>query len=220
MSSLSRLLKRGRFAHLRSAVAEEPKDTTEDEVEEERAAGDESEEGDAARARKAKKAKRAKKARKAEGRDDESDLDGDDLDEEEDEDGDEDEDEDGEEEEEDEDDAEACDEDEREGRARAMRRGRRIERRRCAMIFASKSGALRPDLAAEIAFGTKMSAARAVSLLDRAVAKLAAPRLAERMSAMGALPNPGPGGASQIDPGSPAAFAAAAIAAADKARGR
>lgn len=206
--SLISLLKSGRFAHLRSAAAEDPKDTTDDAIDEKKLEdGDESETD-------ATKAKKARKAKKAEGDDNASDLDGEDLD---DDDNDDDEDEDKE-------DAKKARkaqkaEDDASPSA-AFRRGRMAERERCAAIFASRAGVLRPDMAAEVAFNSGMSVEKAVAFLDRAVAKTTASRLADRMATM-QVPNPGIADASSgLDPSDPKAVAQRAIAAAAKARGR
>ena len=202
--SLISLLKSGRFAHLRSAAAEDPKDTTDDAVDEEKLEdGDESE-------TEAAKAKKARKAKKAEGDDNASDLDGEDLDEDEDD---------------DKEDAKKARkakkaEDDDASPSAAFRRGRMAERERCAAIFASRAGVLRPDMAAEVAFNSGMSVEKAVAFLDRAVAKTTASRLADRMATV-QVPNPGSADAhSALDPSDPKAVAQRAIAAAAKARGR
>ncbi|MDA8092342.1 MAG: hypothetical protein M0T84_00255 [Betaproteobacteria bacterium] len=97
---------------------------------------------------------------------------------------------------------------------------RRSERARCARIVAHgiKNGCV--NQAGVFAFDTNMSAAQAISALNAGRLDGKRGGLAERMAALGPLPNPGTGPAAQADPSSPAAFAAAAIAAADKARGR
>lgn len=206
--SLISLLKSGRFAHLRSAAAEEPKDTTDDALDEKRLEdGDESEDNEA------RKAKKAKKAKKAEGDDNASDLDGKDLDDEEDDDEDEDE-TDGKKSKK----AKKAEDDESDAKA-SFKRGRLAERERCATIFASRAGVLRPDMAAEVAFNSSLSVEQATAFLDKAVAKLEAPKLAERMAAV-QVPNPGSEGGERLDPNDPKALAQMAIAAAAKARGR
>ncbi|WP_165577092.1 hypothetical protein [Photorhabdus khanii] len=61
--------------------------------------------------------------------------------------------------------------------------GRRAERKRCAAIFGSKHAANRPDMAAHLAFNTRMSAREAISTLA-AMGSVSAPRRAsldERM---------------------------------------
>ncbi|WP_176414606.1 hypothetical protein [Photorhabdus luminescens] len=61
--------------------------------------------------------------------------------------------------------------------------GRRAERKRCAAIFGSKYAAGRPDMAAHLAFNTRMSAREAISTLA-AMGSVSAPRrvsLDERM---------------------------------------
>ncbi|RYM50047.1 hypothetical protein [Serratia proteamaculans] len=62
--------------------------------------------------------------------------------------------------EEDDDDADA-EEDEN----RDVKKGRRAERKRCAAIFGSKHAAGRPDIAAHLAFSTRMSASEAIGTL-------------------------------------------------------
>ncbi|ELW7390589.1 hypothetical protein QLL80_004378 [Yersinia enterocolitica] len=62
--------------------------------------------------------------------------------------------------EEDDDDADA-EEDEN----RDVKKGRRAERKRCAAIFGSKHAAGRPDMAAHLAFNTRMSAGEAIGTL-------------------------------------------------------
>lgn len=46
-----------------------------------------------------------------------------------------------------------------------MKKGRRAERKRCAAIFGSKHAAGRPDMAAHLAFNTRMSAREAIDTL-------------------------------------------------------
>ncbi|RNT18839.1 hypothetical protein B9Z91_004815 [Morganella morganii subsp. morganii] len=46
-----------------------------------------------------------------------------------------------------------------------MKKGRRAERKRCARIFGSKAAAGRPDMAAHLAFNTRMSSSEAISTL-------------------------------------------------------
>ncbi|MCC8466827.1 hypothetical protein J8V44_21000 [Photorhabdus bodei] len=61
--------------------------------------------------------------------------------------------------------------------------GRRAERKRCAAIFGSKHAANRPDMAAHLAFNTRMSSREAISTLA-AIGSVSAPRRAsldERM---------------------------------------
>ncbi|WP_165283119.1 hypothetical protein [Serratia sp. 1D1416] len=62
--------------------------------------------------------------------------------------------------EEDDDDADA-EEDEN----RDVKKGRRAERKRCAAIFGSKHAAGRPDMAAHLAFNTRMSASEAIGTM-------------------------------------------------------
>ena len=206
--SLADLLARGRFAHLRgTARADEPKDTTDEPIEEERLEdGDESEESEAqARARWARLAEEdpereqgedesdddyaARMRRLDEQEDDASDLDGVD--------------------------------DEDKAKKAARRAGRKAAMRRCAAIFASPAAAKAPDIAAELAFGSDLSARRAISTLEKAVARIPARQtLAQRMQTVAPIPNPGSEAAgARVDPASPRGMAQAAIAAARKARG-
>lgn len=46
-----------------------------------------------------------------------------------------------------------------------VKKGRRAERKRCARIFGSKAAAERPDMAAHLAFNTRMSSSEAISTL-------------------------------------------------------
>ncbi|PHM60630.1 hypothetical protein Xsto_03829 [Xenorhabdus stockiae] len=82
------------------------------------------------------KGKKGKKAKKAKSEDDDDDPDADDND----------------------DDPDA---DENED----VKKGRRAERKRCATIFGSKYAASRPDMAAHLAFNTRMSASEAINTL-------------------------------------------------------
>ncbi len=52
----------------------------------------------------------------------------------------------------------------------AVARGRRLERERCARIFSCKAAGDRPDLAAQAAFGSSMSADEAIKFLNAAAA--------------------------------------------------
>lgn len=60
-----------------------------------------------------------------------------------------------------EDDADADEDDEN----RDVKKGRRAERKRCAAIFGSKHAAGRPDMAAHLAFNTRMSASEAIDTM-------------------------------------------------------
>ncbi|WP_049246041.1 hypothetical protein [Morganella morganii] len=67
---------------------------------------------------------------------------------------------------EDDEDAEGDDEDaEDDDENKDVKKGRRAERRRCARIFGSKAAAGRPDMAAHLAFNTRMSSSEAISTL-------------------------------------------------------
>ncbi|EJD6038278.1 hypothetical protein [Morganella morganii] len=91
-----------------------------------------------------KQGRKAKKAKKAEGDDDDPDADDDDDDA----------------------DAEGDDEDaEGDDDNKDVKKGRRAERKRCARIFGSKAAAGRPDMAAHLAFNTRMSSSEAISTL-------------------------------------------------------
>lgn len=59
------------------------------------------------------------------------------------------------------DDEDAGDDDEN----KDVKKGRRAERKRCARIFGSKAAAGRPDMAAHLAFNTRMSSSEAISTL-------------------------------------------------------
>lgn len=61
--------------------------------------------------------------------------------------------------------AEEDDEDAEEDENRDVKKGRRAERKRCAAIFGSKHAAGRPDMAAQLAFNTRMSAREAIDTL-------------------------------------------------------
>lgn len=66
--------------------------------------------------------------------------------------------------------AEEDDEDAEEDENRDVKKGRRAERKRCAAIFGSKHAAGRPDMAAHLAFNTRMSAREAIDTLATVVA--------------------------------------------------
>ncbi|MCU6211834.1 hypothetical protein KWH78_12005 [Morganella morganii] len=88
-----------------------------------------------------KQGRKAKKAKKAEGDDDDPDA-------------------------EDDENAEGDDEDaEDDDENKDVKKGRRAERKRCARIFGSKAAAGRPDMAAHLAFNTRMSSSEAISTL-------------------------------------------------------
>ncbi|MFS7187957.1 hypothetical protein AB6848_21050 [Serratia proteamaculans] len=74
------------------------------------------------------------------------------------------------------DDADAEEDDEN----RDVKKGRRAERKRCAAIFGSKHAAGRPDMAAHLAFSTRMSASEAIGTL--ATMGAVAPMKATRVS--------------------------------------
>lgn len=81
--------------------------------------------------------------------------------------------------------AEEDDEDAEEGENSDVKKGRRAERKRCAAIFGSKHAAGRPDMAAHLAFNTRMSASEAIDTLATmgavAPVKIARASLDERM---------------------------------------
>ncbi len=203
--SLADLLARGRFAHLRgTARAEDPKDTTNEPIEERNLEdGNESEESEAQAG--ARWAKLAEEDPEREKKDDESDddyaarmrrMDAE------------------------EDDASDLDgvDDEDKAKKAARRAGRKAAMRRAAAIFASPAAAKAPDIAAELAFDSDLSARKAISMLEKATARIPGRQsLSQRMETV-QVPNPGTEGA-RVDPNSPKALAAAAIAAASKARG-
>lgn len=67
---------------------------------------------------------------------------------------------------EDDEDAEGDDEDaEDDDENKDVKKGRRAERKRCARIFGSKAATGRPDMAAHLAFNTRMSSSEAISTL-------------------------------------------------------
>lgn len=137
------------FAHLigRKAKATEEEDEktrkakgrrAEDDDEEESADPESEEQDGEEKGRKAKKAK----SKKAENDEDDPDA------------------------EEDDENAEGDDEDaEDDEDNKDVKKGRRAERKRCARIFGSKAAAGRPDIAAHLAFNTRMSSSEAISTL-------------------------------------------------------
>lgn len=116
-------------------------------------------------------------------------------------------------------DAEEDEDEEEGGEARAARLA---ERARCKAIFASPAAAGQPHVAAELAFGTNLSAKQAISLMKATAAT--APKsyrasLDQRMSAH-RVPSVGGGPAAKAPAsGQPGSAAAAALAAYKKARG-
>lgn len=60
------------------------------------------------------------------------------------------------------------DDDSEDDENRDVKKGRRAERKRCAAIFGSKHAAGRPDMAAHLAFNTRMSAREAIDTLATA----------------------------------------------------
>jgi len=64
-----------------------------------------------------------------------------------------------------EDDEDDAEEDENDNRD--VKKGRRAERKRCAAIFGSKHAAGRPDMAAHLAFSTRMSSREAINTLAK-----------------------------------------------------
>jgi hypothetical protein len=92
--------------------------------------------------------------------------------------------------------AESDDDDE--DMAKARHEGMLAQQARGRKIFSSASAALRPDMAAHLAFNETMSAAKAIGMLDMAAsgtvpATEAGSRLGRRMAKV-VLPNPGTGG--------------------------
>ncbi|CAI1757899.1 hypothetical protein [Serratia proteamaculans] len=83
--------------------------------------------------------------------------------------------------------AEEDDDAEEDDENRDVKKGRRAERKRCAAIFGSKHAASRPDMAAHLAFNTRMSAGEAIGTLATmgavAPAKTARVSLDSRMQA-------------------------------------
>lgn len=76
--------------------------------------------------------------------------------------------------------AEEDDDAEEDDENRDVKKGRRAERKRCAAIFGSKHAAGRPDMAAHLAFNTRMSASEAIGTL--ATMGTVAPAKAARVS--------------------------------------
>ncbi len=104
-------------------------------------------------------------------------------------------------------------------KAAAFAEGAAAERARCAAIFGSKPAASRPDMAAHLAFNTDLDAKAAVAALDAAaVGHNPKGSLANRMTGV-QVPAVGTDGGQRPDPNSPAAQAAAIVAAGKKARG-
>ncbi len=125
-----------------------------------------------------------------------------------------------------EDDEEEEDEDEAEMRGNGVAaQARRRERKRCAAIFGSKAAAGIPHVAAQLAFGTTMSASAAIKVLEASAlhahpAAAAKPTLRERMEAEN-IPSVASGPAAKAPTaGQPGSAAAMALAAYRKATGR
>ncbi|EPJ8279840.1 hypothetical protein KE017_004476 [Citrobacter freundii] len=98
-----------------------------------------------------KNGKKGKKAKKANDNDDDADADNDDADADD-----------------DDDDADADDDDDadaEEDENKDVKKGRKAERERCVAIFSSRHAAGRPDLAATLAFTTKLSAKEAIRVM-------------------------------------------------------
>ncbi|WP_374572542.1 hypothetical protein [Phenylobacterium sp.] len=129
---------------------------------------------------------------------------------------------------EDDDEDEACaeEEDDDEDVASAARAGRRAERARCRRIFQAKAAGVRPDMAAQLAFGTDLTSAEAIALLNVAAgggqaSEAQAPsRLHQRMSRIQVPALGSDDRDDDITPANaPAAKAKAIIGALNKARG-
>ena len=99
----------------------------------------------------------------------------------------------------------------------ARKAGRMAERARCKAIFASPAAGARPDVAAQLAFTTGMSAPRAIGLLQSAAAggSSRAANLHDRMNRTPRVPNVGPDGGGTAEGGD---FAQQMKAAVNKAR--
>lgn len=176
------------FAHLIGfgkphAADDKPKDAPEEE-----AVADESEEGETEGDDKDKKGKKAKKAKAEES--DDPDKKGEDEEAEDKKPGAK---------------AEDDDEDEAKKAKRAEARGRKMERERGAAIFACPAAGVRPDLAAQLAFHTSMTAEQAVGVLTTAASGGGKRGINERMATT-AIPNVGSDAA-------PAANSTASVAA-------
>lgn len=114
--------------------------------------------------------------------------------------------------------AEDDDEDEAKSK-KAEARGRSLERARGDAIFSCRAAADRPDLAAQLAFKTSMSAEEAIGVLTTAASgERRAPGLASRMSAV-EVPHVASDAAPAPSANDPAGKAALIIAAGKKRRG-
>ncbi|MDC9591313.1 hypothetical protein PSI23_18980 [Xenorhabdus sp. XENO-10] len=130
-----------KFAHLLGAKARAADEHEEDEnarkAKSRQAEEDDEEREDAEEQDEEKEGKKAKKAKKAKSEEDEDD----------------------------DPDAEGDEEDENAEEDEDVKKGRRAERERCAKIFSSKYAANRPDMAAHLAFNTRMSASEAINTM-------------------------------------------------------
>ena len=134
------------FAHLLGLNKAAKASRAEEEEEQQNAEGEEeNEEGDDKSSKKGKKAKKANED-DPDAEEDDPDAEEDDLDAEDDD---------------DDPDAEEDEEDEN----KDVKKGRKAERERCAAIFSSRHAAGRPDLAATLAFTTKLSAKEAIRVM-------------------------------------------------------
>ncbi|HCC7945913.1 hypothetical protein [Citrobacter freundii] len=142
------------FAHLlglnKAAKASRASDDDDKDDDDTNAVDDDDNDGD--KDDSSKNGKKGKKAKKANDNDDDADADNDDADADD-----------------DDDDADADDDDDdadaEEDENKDVKKGRKAERERCAAIFSSRHAAGRPDLAATLAFTTKLSAKEAIRVM-------------------------------------------------------
>lgn len=140
------------FAHLlglnKAAKASRASDDDDKDDDDTNAVDDDDNDGD--KDDSSKNGKKGKKAKKANDNDDDADADNDDADADD-----------------DDDDADADDDDAdaEEDENKDVKKGRKAERQRCAAIFSSKHATGRPDLAATLAFTTRLTAKEAIRVM-------------------------------------------------------
>lgn len=103
--------------------------------------------------------------------------------------------------------------------ARGVAGGRKAERARCRAIFANKTAGVRPDVAATLAFSTRMSVKEATEVLASTATVAPAGNLRDAMAAAHTPRIGGGGDGPAPDAGSAKALAAQIIAAGKKRRG-
>jgi hypothetical protein len=99
----------------------------------------------------------------------------------------------------------------------AEARGRRLERARAQAIFESPAAGIRPDIAAQLAFKTRLPSSEAIALLAR-MAEGAPRRRADLAERMATVPSPNIG-IEGAEPNASHTLAAQILAAGKKARG-